>query len=56
LNSPELYDLKADISEKYDVSQTFPETVAKMLTTMDQHLNDVSDAIPDQLAAQTLKN
>ena len=30
LESPE-YDLKADISEKYDVSQTYPHTVLKML-------------------------
>ena len=50
LESPELYDLKADISEKYDVSQTYPQTVLKMLNIMDLHLEDVSDAMPDQLA------
>ena len=55
LDSPELYDLKADISEKYDVSQTFPQMVLEMLNTMDLHLKDVSDVIPDQLADRLIQ-
>ena len=50
LNSPELYDLKADISEKYNVAKTFPEVVSQLLGTMQLHLKDVEDALPDQLA------
>lgn len=50
LNSPELYDLKADISEKYNVAETFPEVVSQLLGTMQLHLKDVEDALPDQLA------
>ena len=55
LDHPELYDLKADISEKYDVSNIFPEIVTEMLTTMDFHIKDVADAIPDQLADRMLQ-
>lgn len=50
LNSPELYDLKADISEKYNVAETFPEVVSQLLGKMQLHLKDVEDALPDQLA------
>jgi hypothetical protein len=45
-----LYDLKADISEKHDLADSFPEILSDLLGTMDLHLKDVADAIPDQLA------
>ena len=50
LDSPELYDLKADISEKYDVAETFPDVVSDLLYNMQLHLKSVEDALPDQLA------
>ena len=50
LDRPELFDLKADISEKYDISDAFPQLVKEMLASMELHLEDVADAIPDQLA------
>lgn len=50
LERPELYDLKADISEKHDLADSFPEILSDLLGTMDLHLKDVADAIPDQLA------
>ena len=55
LDHPELYNLKADISEKYDVSEIFPEVVIDMLSSIDSHLQDVADAIPDQLADRIIK-
>ena len=50
LERPELYDLRADISEKHDVAETFPEVVSDLLGIMDLHLKDLADALPDQLA------
>jgi len=50
LEQPELYDLKADISEKHDLAETFPEILSDFLDKMDLHLIDVADSIPDQLA------
>ena len=50
LERPELYDLRADISEKHDVAETFPEVVSDLLGIMDLHLKDLTDALPDQLA------
>ncbi len=50
LETPELYDIKADISEKYDVAQTFPEVVFEMMDKMQSHLENVEDSLPDQLA------
>lgn len=55
LDHPELYNLKADISEKYDVSEIFPEVVIDMLSSIDSHLQDVADAVPDQLADRIIK-
>lgn len=55
LDHPELYNLKADISEKYDVSEIFPEVVIDMLSSIDSHLQDVADAIPDQLADRIIQ-
>ena len=50
LERPELYDLQADISEKHDLADSSPEILSDLLGTMDLHLKDVADAIPDQLA------
>ena len=50
LDNPELYDLRADISEKYDVAETFPNEVSKMLKTMNLHLKDVEGSRPEQLS------
>ena len=50
LEQPELYDLKADISEKHDLAETFPEILSDFLDKMDLQLMDVADSIPDQLA------
>lgn len=55
LDHPELYNLKADISEKYDVSEIFPEVVIDMLSSIDSHLQDLADAIPDQLADRIIQ-
>ena len=50
LDKPELYDLRADISEKYDIAETFPNEVSQMLKTMDLHLKDVEGSRPEQLS------
>tara|TARA_B100000963_G_scaffold319256_1_gene300991 strand:- start:4773 stop:6173 length:1401 start_codon:yes stop_codon:yes gene_type:complete len=52
LDSPELYDINADISEKYDIADKFPKVVSKLLNKMQLHLEDVQDALPDQLAGR----
>ena len=49
LDEPELYDLRADISEKHNVANTFPEIVSYFKEKMQLHLEDVEDALPDQL-------
>lgn len=55
LSSPELYDINADISEKYDIAETFPKVVSELLNKMQLHLKDVQDALPDQLAGRMAK-
>jgi len=50
-----LYDIKADISEKYDIAETFPDVVSQLLDKMQLHLKDVQDALPDQLAGRMAK-
>ncbi len=49
LDEPELYDLRADISEKHNVANTFPEIVSYFKEKMQLHLEDVEDSLPDQL-------
>ena len=49
LDEPELYDLQADISEKHNVANTHPEVVSSFVEKMQLHLNDLEDALPDQL-------
>lgn len=50
LEQPELFDLRADVSEKYNLAEQHPEEVEQMLEKMLSHLEDVGDARPDQLA------
>ena len=49
LDEPELYDLRADISEKHNVANTHPEVVSSFTEKMQLHLKDIGDALPDQL-------
>ena len=56
LDQPELYDLRADISEKYDVADTYPEVVEALLATMESHLKDVEGSTPDQLVDRITEN
>jgi arylsulfatase A len=50
LEKPELYELRSDISEKYDVADRFPAVVSEMLERMGDHLKDVEDSRPEQLS------
>ncbi len=51
LEKPELYDLKADISERYDVAERYPEVVQQLLQKANAHREDIGDPMPDNLAA-----
>lgn len=55
LDKPELYDVRADISEKYDLADNFPEVVQTLLDKMEVHLKDVEGSTPDQLAERLPK-
>ena len=55
LDSPELYNLGADISEKYDVAMDHPDLVDKMLDKIEKHLKDVEGSSPDQLVERLPK-
>ena len=55
LERPELYDLNADISEKYNIAETFPDVVSDLMGNLELHLKDVQDRIPDQLAGRMSK-
>jgi arylsulfatase A-like enzyme len=50
LEQPELYNLHADISEKYDRAKAMPEKVEALKTLIATHQADVADALPDNLA------
>ncbi len=52
MEGPELYHLEADISEAYDVADTHPEIVQRLLKMIDAHKLDTEDSLPDQLAAR----
>lgn len=52
MEQPELYDLEADISEKYDRAADYPEVVEKLLQLLAQHESDTGDALPDNLAGR----
>ena len=55
LDKPELYDLRADISEKYNIASTHSHVVKEMLEKLDKHLKDIEDSTPDQLAERLPK-
>ncbi|NBS19051.1 MAG: hypothetical protein EBS74_04595 [Flavobacteriia bacterium] len=52
LEQPELFNLRADVSEKYNLAEQYPGEVKQMLEKILSHLEDVGDARPDQLAAR----
>ena len=52
LDKPELYDIEADISEKYDRANDYPEIVAQLQLLIKTHLESMADAMPDNLAAR----
>ncbi len=49
MESPELYNIEADISERYDRSEGKPEIVEALKEKMQVHLEDVEGSTPDQL-------
>ncbi len=49
MDGPELYHLEADISEKYDRYDQYPEVVNSLESLMSDHLKDVEGSTPDQL-------
>lgn len=48
---PELYNLEADISEKYDVAEANPQVVVELMRLIEAHQADMADAMEDNLAA-----
>ena len=52
LDKPELYNLETDISEAYDVADTHPELVRRLLKMIKKHEADTADSLPDQMAAR----
>ena len=52
LDQPELYDVEADISEKYDRASDFPEIVNRLQALIKTHQEGMADALPDNLAAR----
>ena len=53
LDSPELYHLQYDISEKHDVADQHPEIVEEILRKMDAHRKEaLANALPDNLVAR----
>ena len=55
LEEPELYNLRSDFSEKYDVALNHPRVVKEMLDKIEKHLKDVEGSTPDQLAERLPK-
>lgn len=52
MDGPELYHLETDISEAYDVADTHPDIVKRLMKMLDAHKADTADSLPDQLAAR----
>ena len=55
LERPELYNLEADISEKYDKYEAEPEIVAQLEQLIKTHQASMKDALPDNLAKRIEK-
>ena len=53
MERPELYNLEVDISEKYDKYEEEPEVVARLMSLLEKHKADMSDATPDQLVERS---
>ncbi|MCA0931790.1 sulfatase [Lutimonas saemankumensis] len=51
LERPELYNLDADVSEKYDVAAKNPAVVEKLLKIAQKHQLDITNPLKDNLAA-----
>lgn len=52
LDSPELYNLEADISETYDLSAQHPDIVVELEKMIKQHQEDTSERLPDNLVGR----
>ena len=52
LDTPELYNIEADISEKHDVADVNPEMVEALRQLIVDHQSDLTDVMPDNLAAR----
>lgn len=52
LEKPELYDLQADISERYDLSAQHPGIADSLRRLMEHHKASFADSLPDHLAAR----
>jgi len=50
LDTAELYNLEADISEKYDRAKDHPDVVASLQEMLAKHQADMADVLPDNLA------
>ena len=53
LKEPTLYDLKTDPAEKYNRADAFPEVVENLEQLMQQHLDDITDPLPDNLSSRS---
>lgn len=52
LEQPELYHLRADIGERYNIIDKNPSLVANMKEDIRKHLESTKNALPDQLEAR----
>jgi len=52
LEFPELYNLESDISEKYNLYDQYPGVVKQLQTMIENHENDLTDVLPDNLEAR----
>ena len=52
LEKPALYDLQADVSERYDLSGQHPAIVDSLLTLIEHHKASFADSLTDNLAAR----
>ncbi len=50
LEAPEIYNLEADISEKYNRAEANPDLVARLLGFAKEHQADITNPLPDNLA------